>query len=278
MKILVAGDTHGNYQHVRDVFAHACRVDADKIFQVGDCGVGFKFSQFKGRNGLVECWWLKKISDLVEESGVPWVFIPGNHDNYDYLDRVTADMEPEPDGTYQLHKGVFYVPRGTVLEWDGKRILCCGGAVSVDRFPRPAWDWKGRKEGENWWAGELITEADVQTCKAAGQANILFSHDFPIEVQEVDRHLDPGWGEWAQVHSLESRYKISGILANCGAKLVIHGHLHRCYSEWIEVNDQRVLVRGLERDSVFNRPTRISESTLLLDLETYEDELSSHTS
>jgi len=143
----------------------------------------------------------------------------------------------------------------------------------VDRFPRPQWDWKGRVEGVSWWAGELITEADVQKCKAAGQADILLTHDFPIEVQVVDRHLDPGWGEWAQAHSLESRYKVSGILANCGARLVVHGHLHRCYSEWIEVKDQRVLVRGLERDSVYNRPTTLAESTLLLDLETYEDDL-----
>ncbi len=247
MKILLAGDWHGNVQSMRNVFAYACRVEADQIIQVGDMGFGWERQQFKGGNGLIECAFTRQCEKMVNETGIPLYWLPGNHEHYDLLGYAiegegTANVAPitlQDDGTYECRPGVFYIPRGTVLERGEKRILACGGAASVDK--------QYRKPFISWWPGELTTDADVEKCKEAGKVDILLTHDLPLEVTVIDRHLDPGWGEEAVRNTYFNRVKISEILKNCGASLHLHGHLHHPYVEEVSCDHARVKVIGLDQ-------------------------------
>lgn len=252
-RILLAGDTHGNFNHTQAVFAHACRQNADFIFQLGDFGFGWGLSQRKvtGEPYDVFTAW---VSKLTEKAECPFYWLPGNHENYDFLYQTTGEMASEEDGTFQIEPGVFYVPRGLVLEWGGKRFLCCGGAASVDK--------KMRVPHRSWWPQELITAEDLKNCHEAGKADILLSHDFPWEVNVVDRHLDPFWGEEAQLNTRTNRMLISNIASWAGIRRVYHGHLHRFYRETIRLNDKPVIVTGLTCDG-----NPMSESTMLIDTE-----------
>ena len=161
MRLLIVGDLHADVTSMRNVFAHACRVDANQIIQVGDFGFGWDRKQFKGGNSLLECAFVRQVEKMVEQTSIPLYWLDGNHENFDMLGYVLEGEEtmnvvpsvPQPDGTHQLRPGVFYIPRGTVLERGEKRILVCGGAASVDKARRQPFI--------SWWPQELTTDADV---------------------------------------------------------------------------------------------------------------------
>jgi predicted phosphodiesterase len=248
-KLLIVGDLHGNTTDMRNVFAHACRVEAEQIIQVGDMGYGWDRKQFKGGGGLVECAFVRQIEKLVKKTDIPFYWLDGNHEHFDMLEyaiegKGTMNVPPftlQGDGTYECRPGVYYIPRGTVLERADKRILVCGGAASVDK--------NMRKPFISWWPQETITDDDVQKCIAAGKVDILLTHDLPLEVTVIDRHLDPLWGQEASDTTYLNRVKISEILKSSGASLHIHGHLHHSYSEEIRVDNHVVRVIGLDRDT-----------------------------
>ena len=250
MKIILAGDFHGNLFHAEQVFHHAQGKGAEAIVQLGDFGFGWEFT----RSGA--CKFTEQIGEMAAQHGVPLYWIDGNHENFDLLEQTLAGLTPQADGTYRLSAdpvGVFYIPRGTVLEWDGQRILCCGGAVSID---------KGRRrQGVSWWPQEPIGDSDVEKCFEAGPADILLTHDFPMECNIVDRHLDPYWGEEANANSQANRKRVSKILVGSDARRVFYGHLHISYEERIYPLGHEVTVRGLDCDA-----TTMRSSTFLLDL------------
>lgn len=235
-KLMLAGDSHGNISYMGGVYNRAQYSDVDAIFQLGDFGYGRAF------NGDGSDNFTDKVSRLAVLTGIPCYWLPGNHENYDALDALVHDMMPEIDGTYQIEPDVFYVPRGTVLQFGDKRVLCCGGATSVDQDYRIL--------GKSYWKQELITYADIAKCAEAGKVDWLFAHDFPWECNIMDRHLDPQWGDKAQREVIENRQRISRILDTCGATEMFHGHLHIRYTERITTaSGTRVKVRGMAADN-----------------------------
>ena len=241
MNITLAGDWHGNVQHMRWAYAVACRHDTDVIVQLGDFGFGFDKRQYKGTGGRLECVFTHQISKIAQETGIPCYWLDGNHENFDLLEETLADLTPEEDGTYQIAPMVFYIPRGTAMTWGGKRWLCCGGAVSVDKLRPPP----GRVPYISWWPQEAITDEDVETCRLAGQADIVLSHDMPFGPTIVDRHLGAYWGEEAQRNTEANQTRLTTILENSGARELFHGHLHIPYTEEIINRNGPVVVTGL---------------------------------
>lgn len=239
MKILLVGDQHGDQSYIKTVFNTAVFMNVDRIFQLGDYGFGWKVDQFDPE-GYAECVYAHLTSQLVQATGIPFYWLDGNHENFNWLEAYMEDFpdRQKDDGTWEVAKNVFYVPRGTLLNWDNVRFLVCGGGTSINK--------KRCIVNVSWFYQEEIKDLDVDTCAKAGEADILLTHDFPWEVNVVDRHLDSYWGEWAINAVTKSRKQISKILYNCKAKYVFHGHLHLAYTEQIEVNGQDVQVYGLD--------------------------------
>ena len=61
---------------------------------------------------------------------------------------------------------LVFVPRGTVLELDGRRIAFLGGGNSII-------DRAVRRNGVDWWPEEQVTLADVARFADAGTVDIL---------------------------------------------------------------------------------------------------------
>ena len=89
---------------------------------------------------------------------------------------------------------LYYIERGSILEIEGKKLLCFGGAES--------WDKEDRDEGINWWRAELPTSEELKTCadnlEATGwQVDYIITHCAPTSIalmgsrhNEADRLTD----------------------------------------------------------------------------------------
>ena len=143
MKILLAGDFHGNASHANLVFAHAKKLDCQEIYQLGDFGYGWEMITLKG--GHTACKFSTTIAKFVKKYNIPLSFLDGNHENFDRLLALPLDK----DGKRTVAPGVKHLPRGLRFFLDGRTFLTIGGAVSVDRAYRV--------EGKSWWAKEPIT-------------------------------------------------------------------------------------------------------------------------
>ena len=166
----MAGDCHGNSTHVMNVVAHAKRADADAIIQLGDLGYGWRWGQRKITGEHFDEF-TGNVSKFTKAAGIPFYWIDGNHENFNALEDLMEILPVQPDGTYEIEENVFYIPRGTVMCWDGKTFLCCGGACSIDQ--------KMRTEHVSWWPQELITQKDIDKCAEAGKVDVVLTHDFP---------------------------------------------------------------------------------------------------
>ena len=114
MNILLLGDTHGNWFWMDQNIKYAKTfVDIDLVIQLGDFGC--YHSNIKE---LVNNY--KKFTDC------PIYFIDGNHEDHFYL-RYECDL------THMNDRCIFYQPRGSIIELDGRTIGFMGGAFNVDR-------------------------------------------------------------------------------------------------------------------------------------------------
>jgi hypothetical protein len=138
------------------------------VIQVGDFG-----------------WWPVGI---YPEFPFPVYWIDGNHEYF--ADPRTDDIHArflwndvlvkkpllsltEPT---EVRKNMIYVPRGTVMEMNGKTIAFLGGAESMDKVYR--------REGISWFPEESIRREDEERLldNAAGKhIDILVTHTPPID-------------------------------------------------------------------------------------------------
>jgi predicted phosphodiesterase len=107
---------------------------------------------------------------FVKNNVIVWA-IRGNHDFKPYFDN-------DPFG----FSNIRLVPDYTVLELEGKKILCVGGAVSVDR----EWRYTGAQRrgefnvvpGQSWWKDEVFVLEKEKVVDLKG-INIVVTHTCP---------------------------------------------------------------------------------------------------
>lgn len=196
--IFFLGDIHGEFRLLRKAHEIARAEGASAIIQVGDFGF---------RDGC---------EDDLERADfqVPIFAIDGNHDNFDYLGRFS--------GISEIASNVFYVPRGTLHEIDGRRIAFVGGASSVDKRFR-------LMRGEPWFPQEVVTDEDIARLNGVDSVDLLVTHVPPQCV--IRRHfnpmvlvryfgLPPDWKD-------PSADRIEMLWRRLGTPPLICGHMHR---------------------------------------------------
>lgn len=123
--VVVIGDLHGNWNTLKNFIRN---LNNTSVIVAGDCGFGFEKKEYY-------IHFYKSIKNTLNENNVYIYFIRGNHDDPAYF---TGDVE--------IGDRFILVPDYTVLEHNNNRILCIGGAVSVDKFYR--------KINIDWWENE----------------------------------------------------------------------------------------------------------------------------
>lgn len=224
--LIFSGDWHGEYdkayRKMKELDLRDCT-----IVQVGDFGVGFERPKKDLRL-------LQRLNDMLAHRNVLLYAIRGNHDDPKYF-----------DGSINM-SNLKLLPDYSVIEAYSKKILCIGGAASVDRKPNPeeknayGKPWKGRRVGYNYWENETFvldqTKLDVL------DIDIVATHSapnfcFPLLKGNVEKwfRYDVGLKELCQ-EERDNHTRVYEILKGKGNNLThwFYGHFHMEKSEMID--------------------------------------------
>lgn len=205
-RLLLAGDWHGNREWAATCFATAAGEGCQAIVQLGDFGL------WPGR----EDSWLDHLAQLADRHGVELVWIDGNHEDHDALDRWRAAADAQ--GMVPMRPRVVWASRGARWEWGGWRFGALGGAVSVDRFLR--------RRGVNWWPQEAVSPADVDQL-GDEPLDVLLTHAGPASPELPGRPLPLPLPEPIVRDARRVRELLALAVARTRPRLVVHGHYHR---------------------------------------------------
>lgn len=207
MRIVFAGDWHATPEAAWAAIEHAKGIGADAIVHVGD----FHFTgESRGR-------FMKSVNKALARYDVPLYFIRGNHDNPDYLDAQEA-KRGTVDGTpfIAFSERLFYIPDGSVWEWDGVKIGGLGGAFSVDH--------KFRTQGVDWWANEVTKPEAVEAIAQTPDLGLLVTHDVPDTVFVSDLPVPTKDMDIEGAHP--NRQAIARAIEGSAPAWHICGHMH----------------------------------------------------
>ena len=234
---MVAGDTHGSLNHLTDLCRWAKRYDCSSIVQVGDWGFVFSDTKRSYQDTMVQ------IDECLAAADLTMMWLDGNHENFEALEEFYG-ADPERTEAVVMSDRVTYLPRGYRFELDGIRCMSFGGAVSIDKAHRVPY--------LSWWPQELIT--DDQVSRVSDEpVDVLFSHDCPEGGPRLQMFLLQGdWGIPYKMDELSkaSRTRLREVLNKVTPKMVIHGHYHYRYDDWIHaIHVVGLGCNGMGRDS-----------------------------
>lgn len=273
MKILFAGDTHGNYKTIFNVVDEANDKECQAIFQLGD------FGYWEHTNDGVK--FLDRVGKLAYDMALPIFFLGGNHDNISLL--LEKYDERDDQNFIQVRPFVYYAPRGHRWTWDGLRFASFGGAYSTDKQWRLDKEAKKRKRiikkntyrepsrrrspntsGSLWFPEEEMTDIDMdEFLKDTTPVDIILAHDKP-RASNPDRNRKDFPECW------HNQDRLQRAVTTLQPELFLHGHLHYPYVDQILCGDdyKYTTVRGLNADGE-------NGTTMVLDLEKYKKSLDS---
>lgn len=202
--ILLLGDIHGDSRILQKAIEVSKKSNAVAIVQLGD------FGMFRDN----EKWFRENIKD----AHIPIYFIDGNHDDcsrWIELKEVTRIWDD---------RELYYVPRGTVMDIDGRTIAFMGGAGSIDKQMRI-------ETGIHWDENENISPAHVERLyrNALGKKIDMFlTHCPPNSV--VEKNFDPMQKLWFGV-GIDWVDSNQNIIEDAWDKLnypsIYSGHMHK---------------------------------------------------
>jgi predicted phosphodiesterase len=241
-RICFVGDVHGERDRMEAVVAEAAAQGAQAIIQVGDFGIWPEMRHSRPQTDGFEV----DVAAMLERHGVESLcFVDGNHDWHPWLRALGRKHDASPAGAdeplaartvpVESTGRVRWVPRGTVLELAGVRVLCCGGAPSIDPELRVL--------GQSWWPEEQITDNDVTRACAAGPGDVLVAHDVSEQVTFQGITTD-GWAP-----GVASRRRVERIRAATTPRWAFSGHYHRRLSTMIEDSGSRTCWEALGCES-----------------------------
>lgn len=193
----VCGDMHGKEFDSRKVSTKKWKgkkglTKEDVLFQLGDFGwVWYEF----GVNKEQEKW-----LDTLAEQRYTLAVIPGNHENYDVIEKLpTIQKWGAPVRVLKREKGeIYFLERGYVYTVNGKKIFVFGGARSNKRpdnyIPPTRTYMSGFKvdrtpivEGVNWWSRELPNDEEMERGRKTleehnWEVDWVFTHTCPTSI------------------------------------------------------------------------------------------------
>ena len=212
MNILVLGDTHADYNNLKNWIDYCYLKGIHSIFQVGDFGHFPRLSEYSS--------FTKDVSLYAKQKNVCIYFVHGNHDGLHSL--FNEHGRYGNDCLIYLHSHVVWVPTGVPFTLGGLNCAAIGGAYSIDQHSRIA--------GVDWFPEETLNYSDMLKCDALENVDVLFTHDCPAEV-DLDIDLMPGTDS--------NRYQLQYIVDHLQPKVLFHGHYHMSHDT--QMNATRVI-------------------------------------
>lgn len=146
-RIFITGDTHGVFERIYALCENFDVTNKDLLIVAGDFGINYYLNKKEQRNKY-------KLNELP----INLLIVRGNH-----------EKRPEKIDTYkskEWNKGIVYYEEeyptllfakdGEVFELNDKKVFCCGGAYSVDKFYR-------LENHLSWFEDEQLTSDEMDT-------------------------------------------------------------------------------------------------------------------
>lgn len=273
-RVLFAGDTHGDSEHVDYLCMMAAAERCSVVFILGDFG----YWEHSDHGAFLD-----DCSNSAERHGVEIYWLDGNHENHTWLrERYigTEFVERNDDGLVQIREHLWHAPRAHRWNWHGLTFMALGGAYSIDKEGRLVREDRNRKrlvelqkiiesdaksinarqhamweltsysdmlplieQGEHtmWWPEEEISDGEVEEAIAGGPVDVLLTHDKPLQ-------SEPGWNRKNDDVSKVNQRRVSRVVSACQPRILLHGHLHYRYTDVIRSgdNDRTTVVEGLD--------------------------------
>lgn len=229
------------------------REGIDVIFQLGDLGV------WPGKSAAD--MWTKANARLLANEQVMYV-VPGNHEDYDRIARLT----PDDEGWLPFRSRIRLAPRGHRATFGTLDSVWLGGAGSIDRYDRLRIESQSVPGATKlWWAQEAITDTDVERTAAGGHATLMVTHEAPLGVPGVSYGVPDDVGMLAlAAHEYAEKVRATFTRAVDGVqpRLLLHGHHHRLVDEVLHRPGYETHVFGLACDEMNRSLGELDTETL----------------
>lgn len=272
MRLLLAGDTHGDLAHLNMLLAMAQKHECDAVVQLGDFG----YWEHHG-DGVTT---LDKLSQWFTKADIPLYWLDGNHENHTLLRRKY--QTEEATGPVEIRDHVLYLRRGLRWVWDDVRFLAIGGAYSIDKqwrveemnkrllnkaryYQDEDSDLEALKERfALWWPEEMITDTEVERAIEGGEVDVVFSHDAPAFIDLNTYFAQRGEHFFKdEENTLRNRQQLTRVFDAVRPRFWYHGHYHIPYTERIDL----CTFRGLSANIAFYRSYQKAHSFTVVDTE-----------
>lgn len=209
MRILIAGDWHGQWGPAIDAINAATREGIQQIIQVGDFGY---FTKFKSTIEFLDIVSAKAVPEDVHIHAVI-----GNHDDPDEWEHIVNNYPRSSIGSAMIRRNVYLIPKVHRWQWAHKEFFVAGGAASIDE--------QYRVRGLSWWPNEVLTTDDMIAAKAKADAvdnkvDYLFTHDQSTRTPFGFRLFDHAASQF-------NRERIDDILTWTRPDMHFAGHYHK---------------------------------------------------
>lgn len=165
MATFLKGDIHGNLFKVIDFINRFNLGKGDNIIILGDCGIAWRKDR-KDLDQNIKLW--NECSN-----GVKLYFLDGNHENFNILNSL-----PIENNMGKIADNIYHLRRGQTYEFEGKKMLVCGGADSIDKYRRV--------ENFTWWKEETISQETIDGIPA-GHYDYVLTHCCPRSIFDSNK-------------------------------------------------------------------------------------------
>lgn len=227
--LYATGDCHGNWTRLdEDNFPEQKEMTrSDYVVVLGDFGIW--------DNGIRENKWF----DWLDAQRFTTLFVDGNHENYDILDRL-PDIEWNGGIVHKIRPNIIHLMRGQLYNIDGRKIFSFGGARSHDISdgildPSDS-EFQSKKKWLDintngmyrinhltWWEREMPSKQEMDNGIANLEKNnckvdYIFSHCASTSIQSI-------MGAGLYKPDILTDY-FEEIISRCDFKAWLFGHMH----------------------------------------------------
>ena len=238
MHVLVTGDVHGDILLLLEMVRS---IENDEmLFVTGDFGLfWFDINSNSDKYTI--------LNNMLESKNAYIVFVDGNHENHNFINR-TEISEFCGAKCHKLLPRVIHIMRGEIVNIDGIKIFCFGGAYSVERF------W--REKNKTYFEEELPNENEYDS-----GLNNLINADFKVDyiiTHTCQRRLVKKLGQRHKaIEEIKLQNYIQWIVDNVEYKKHYFGHWHM--DKKISESDIAIFnnIRNMHTDEVVGNFRRI---------------------
>ena len=211
--LYVVGDIHGEFTKLAHDITYVHKLTDSVVIVAGDSG----FWHYKP--GYYKRIW-DRIKKRLERNNNMILCVRGNHDNPWYYD--PANWEG-----YDRWKAVKDYE---ILNFLGQKILCIGGATSIDQKERKEWNAKKERWGSSrkvWWITERPEQ--VPMSHLPNKIDIIISHEAPMPIGPVV-YRDDNMDLDIYRNICSDRDYLAEVLKELKPRYWYFGHYHKSFS------------------------------------------------